>query len=132
MTDETPSEVDIEGAQLIYSYSTGPGWEYKKAFVYSVDMERFILKEVSLHIDSEEGPRSSYSWIDKATADKTIALYQELEKQTDSEPGVRTPSLTGMLGCIGLLLLIGFFITVLGALVTEKVERTIEQMDRKK
>ncbi|MDF1665761.1 MAG: hypothetical protein P1V97_28640 [Planctomycetota bacterium] len=132
MTDQSPNEDDIKDASLIYNYSTGPGWEYKEASVYSVDGERFILQEVHQHIDSESGPSTNYSWLDKDGADKTIALYQELEKRTDVEPGVSTPTLAGMLGCIGILLLLGFCIFVLGSLVTEKIDRTIEQMEKKK
>lgn len=132
MTDEEPGEDDLKDASLIYSYSTGPGWEFKEAFVYAVDETRFILKEVKLHIDSEEGPNTYYSWIDKAAADKTIALYRELENRTDAEPGVTTPTLAGMLGCVAMLLLLGFCITVLGTLVTEKIDRSLEQLERKK
>lgn len=132
MSEKQPTEIEIEGADLIYSYSTGPGWEYKEAEFYAHSSGRFILKEVSQHIDSESGPNTYYSWIEKDEADKKIALYRELERQTDLEPGVTLPTLSGMLGCIALLMLLGFVVGTLGYFISEKYERVMEQVEKGK
>ena len=132
MSEKQPTEIDIEGADLVYSYSTGPGWEYKEAEFYAHSSGRFILKEVSQHIDSESGPNTYYSWINKDEADKKITLYRQLEQQSDLPPSVILKNFTSLIGCMALMALLGALVSTIVYFAVEKYERVMEQVEKGK
>ena len=131
MNQSTPTDEDIQKAERIYSYSSGPGWEYKNADIYTTPSGRFILKEESLHIDSESGPNTYYSWLDKENVDQEIERLTALEQEARSAASDQPPTFSSILGCIVLIIIAGTLVAGLIFLVQEKVERSMNSIEGK-